>query len=533
MQFTVQTRLSPDATTASGFDTLGAQHGVLLRSLYAEMARNGGKALDYKTAFCAKHHITARTFNALRVEVQGAIDSVRELLKAQAQDLSRQIARLKTKLKASGKRLDQHKAKALKLTPQRLESERRAHHHRQRALNKKTQKLAAVKQRLAAPVPGIAFGTRKLFRQQWHADSAPFKDAAEWKAAWRAARSHQVFFLGAKDETGGNQSCVARLQEDGTWHLQVRRFDRNLTGADRYLNLTGIRFLHGHGQLAAAFANGQALSYRFHRDERGWRVFVSFEVAARDLVTMSPLCGAVGVDFNQTHLSVATVDAYGNPAHLRDMDFAAGTDGAQRDRLANVIRELVIDCARQKLPLVVEDLDFAVLKRRLSAEGASAERQVKLSGLQYAQYRAQVERQCARHGVRLIKVAPAYTSVAGRLKYASRLGVSVHQAAALVIGRRGQQRKERVPRAGPLAVSGMAAALPFVVPVWKATEIGEARWARLSALLRVHRRQCWKATRARILPSGSAGNCRSVVGRSRAPRVGTVVRPAESSPLTW
>lgn len=59
------------------------------------------------------------------------------------------------------------------------------------------------------------------------------------------------------------------------------------------------------------------------------------------------------------------------------------------------------------------------------------------------------------------------------MKYAARLGVTAHEAAALVIGRSGQQRKERVPRSGPLAVPGMAAALPFVVPVWKATENGE------------------------------------------------------------
>jgi hypothetical protein len=92
----------------------------------------------------------------------------------------------------------------------------------------------------------------------------------EWMRAWRAARSHQLFYLGSKDETAGNQSCVATLQKDGTGTLQLRHPDNTLKGADRYLNLAGSRFPHGHPQLAAALAQGQALSYRFHRDERDW-----------------------------------------------------------------------------------------------------------------------------------------------------------------------------------------------------------------------------------------------------------------------
>lgn len=204
--------------------------------------------------------------------------------------------------------------------------------------------------------------------------------------------------------------------------------------------------------------------------------------------------------------------------------------------LNRVIRRVVRDCAAQKRALVIEALDFEQKKKQLSAQRASARRQRQLSGLQYAQYLDQVARQCERHGVGLIVVDPAYTSVTGLLKYASRLGVSSHEAAALVIGRRGQQRSERVPRQGPLAVPCMASVAPFAVPGWKAAETGVARWARLSALLRVHRRRCWQAATRKAAASssaGSAGNRRSEAGRSRAPRVGAIVPPADSSPHSW
>lgn len=323
MQFTAQTRLPVDDATASVLDALGERHGRLRRSLYACMARGGGKALDYKVGFCAKHQITARAFNALRVDVQGAIDGVRELLRARAKELGTQLGKLRRQLKKSGALLDQHAKGAVRLKPHRLAKERHTHHHRQRARVKKEQQLTAVRARLAAPVPGIAFGSRKLFRQQWHIGSTRFNNTTEWKAAWRAARNHQLFYLGSKDETAGNQSCVARRQADGSFALQLRRPDKALTGEDRYLRLTGLRFAHGEEHLVAALAAGQALTYRFHRDERGWRVLVSLELPATALVTTSVLHQAMGMDFNQTHLATAAVDAYGNPAGFRCLSFAA------------------------------------------------------------------------------------------------------------------------------------------------------------------------------------------------------------------
>ena len=46
------------------------------------------------------------------------------------------------------------------------------------------------------------------------------------------------------------------------------------------------------------------------------------------------------------------------------------------------------------------------------------------------------------------KVKPAYTSIIGRFKYQTQYGISVHHAAALVIGRRGERKvwRENVPK---------------------------------------------------------------------------------------
>jgi IS605 OrfB family transposase len=51
-----------------------------------------------------------------------------------------------------------------------------------------------------------------------------------------------------------------------------------------------------------------------------------------------------------------------------------------------------------------------------------------------------------RLGFRVKKVNPAYTSVIGRFKYMKKYGLSVHESAALVIGRRGLGYRERLPK---------------------------------------------------------------------------------------
>ena len=63
-----------------------------------------------------------------------------------------------------------------------------------------------------------------------------------------------------------------------------------------------------------------------------------------------------------------------------------------------------------------------------------------------------------RQGVEVYKVNPAYSSVIGRVKFMERYGLSVHQAAALVLARRLLGCSERIPRlrVAPLAMASMS-----------------------------------------------------------------------------
>ena len=58
-----------------------------------------------------------------------------------------------------------------------------------------------------------------------------------------------------------------------------------------------------------------------------------------------------------------------------------------------------------------------------------------------------LEAACIRAGIEVIKVAPQYTSKIGLYKYSHQYNLNIHNAAALVIGRRACNIREKVPRA--------------------------------------------------------------------------------------
>ena len=138
--------------------------------------------------------------------------------------------------------------------------------------------------------------------------------------------------LGSRDETAGCQLCVASVADDGTLTLKLRLPDCLAGQHGKHLVIQGVRFAYGHEQVLAALESnaqyaayrrkhgekaarqtglGQAVCYRFKRDAKGWRVFVTTDLPCVPIMT-DQRRGVIGVDINADHLAVAETDASGN-----------------------------------------------------------------------------------------------------------------------------------------------------------------------------------------------------------------------------
>ena len=290
----------------------------------------------------------------------------------------------------------------------------------------------------------------------------------------------------AGDETSGLPAVRATIGDDGTLTLRLRMPDCLANQHGKYLIIPYVRFAYGHEQVLAALqrnadyvahrrehgdkaaratALGQAISYRFKRDDKGWRAFVSTQMMDVPVVT-DQRRGAIGVDLNADHLAVVDTDASGN--YLKAWRVPLVTYGKSQRQAEALIGDAVasvVQYAREVgKPVVIEKLDFRQKKSAL--EGESRRYSRVLSSFSYGKIKVYFLSRGYRQGVEIHQVNPAYSSVIGRVKFMERYGLTVHQAAALVLARRLLGCSERIPRRWVCPV-GNGGHVAFTVPVRK------------------------------------------------------------------
>ena len=142
----------------------------------------------------------------------------------------------------------------------------------------------------------------------------------------------------------------------------------------------------------------------------------------------------------------------------------------------------VVEYAREVgKPIVIERLDFRQKKAVLEGESRKYSRM--LSSFSYGKIKAYFISRGYRQGVEVHQVNPAFSSVIGRVKFLERYGLTVHQAAALVLARRLLGCSERIPHRWVAAI-GNGVHIAFTVPVRKRVKHVWTYWGAVSGQLR-------------------------------------------------
>ena len=132
-------------------------------------------------------------------------------------------------------------------------------------------------------------------------------------------------------------------------------------------------------------------------------------------------------------------------------------------------------------PIVIEKLDFR--QKKAALEGESRRYSRMLSSFSYGKIKAYFVSRGYRQGVEVHQVNPAYSSVIGRVKFMERYGLSVHQAAPLVLARRSLNCSECIPRRWVCPV-GNGVQVAFTVPARKRVRHVWTYWGAISGQLR-------------------------------------------------
>jgi len=495
MTLTYQTRLSLDERQEEILGEYACLLSTVERSLYAEVAK-GKTAASCKNDFLKRYGITARQFNACRVSLEGKIAACQAGQEQALASLKQQIGSLDQQIQCLEKKASKHFIL----------------HQKKRRRNDLSHRLSLREEDRKQGRVHLCFGGKKLFQAQFHLEKSGFASHQEWRRAWQAKRNSEFFVLGSKDETAGNQTCTARIQDDGRLSLRLRLPGALTEKYGKYIELENVAFAHGQEAVLASLndPNGQALSYRFKKDAKSWRVFVSTALKKPDLVSKEGN-GVIGIDLNADHVACVETDRFGNPVGKTTLPWVSygKTKGQLKAITGDICKEIVDKAKKAKKPIVIEKLDFQKKKLSLGEKGAFARL---LSSFAYGVFFVFLMARAFKHGIAVHRVNPAFTSVLGRVNYARRYGLSIHLAAALCIARRHQKFSEAPCSPDGKIPDGKGGHVAFVLPVRNRTKHVWHFWGqvkkKLTTALAAHFRAIRNRSSSPTSPTLEIGNSR-------------------------
>lgn len=474
--FTYETRLLLDEQQGSILQECASLLSATLRSLYAEVAR-GKNSASCKNTFLKEYEITARQFNACRISLEGKISAYQATQEIRCASLKQQIDTLDKKIKLLEKK----------------PSKRSVVHHKKRRKNILAARLSSIEEDQKQKRTRVCFGGKKLFSAQYHLEKNGFASHAEWKKAWEEKRNNEFFVLGSKDEASGNQTCTAYIQPDETLSLRLRLPPALEKKHGKYLEIQNVLFNYGQKAVLAALRNqnGQALSYRFKKDAKSWKVFVSLALKKEKSISEEGN-GAIGIDLNVDHIAYVETDSCGNP--IKKKIFPRISYGKTQQQIkaitGEICKEIVQHAQKAKKPIIIEQLDFQKKKLNLKKEHPKFARL--LSGFSYGLFFTFLHARAFKHGVEVHAVNPAFTSIIGCVNYAKRYGLSTHLAAALCIARRHQKFSESPISSKGIIPDGKGCQVTFDLPVRNRTKHVWHFWGqvkkKIKAVLAAHHR---------------------------------------------
>ena len=233
-----------------------------------------------------------------------------------------------------------------------------------------------------------------------------------------------------------------------------------------------IGWNHLADEWRAQVSSHQAVGYAIRLDaEQGrWYITASWSLPLRDTLSVEEAAQSgrcLAVDVNSGHLDARILDTHSNPIGrpVRKDIPQKGSSSHRLGALREAVSQLVKWAKQQGASVVaVEKLNFTdarTLGRQKGRRGkAGRTTRRKMCGIPTSRFTHTMASAAYRHGMAVVAVDPAYTSIWGQRYWKKPLDRSRrqrgdgHQAAAVVIGRRSQ--RQATTRPAPQPTRGLA-----------------------------------------------------------------------------
>ncbi|MFZ8834047.1 MAG: IS200/IS605 family accessory protein TnpB-related protein [Candidatus Caldipriscus sp.] len=294
----------------------------------------------------------------------------------------------------------------------------------------------------------IVFGSRELF-EKLKKKHLTGKRREKLRQEWEERRYGILYSRGDKSK-GGNLN-LRFVNLNNQWHLRI-----NL-GSGEYVWAKVVRsakrkrdmWIDFVWDLTQAERTGNWFAYTVRLRLKNRKIYaqISKEEKFPEII-ITRENGVIGIDINAYpfHLALSWTSRDGNLEKYERISLNGLLDGNANKReyfIWQTAHQIVDIAKREGKAIVVENLEKVPKGRR--GDGMPKLRQ-KLQKWIYRGLLEKIEIVSRRKGVQVIRVNPAYTSIIGKIKYSPMLGIDKDVVSAYVIGRRGLEFEERIPK---------------------------------------------------------------------------------------
>jgi len=443
--YTIETRLQKEY--CGYFREFAPEFAALCRRISQDLRHGVETDSKYVTALMQKTGYLKRTVNSALRQIKGRIKALKELQKTQIADKKNKVEALVGKIKDLSDEIDELK-KSVVQHPNDKELLRKYKNKKAKLYSLQVRKNRFnndIRNYEKSDVPDICYGSKAFFAKQYHLEDNGYKTHKKWLNDFRKLRDRQVYYLASREETAGNQMCQLKYQ-GGSFLLKVRK-ERKYCPEDAKRNdernyvWIPLDFSYRRELLIYALNNGLPLSYTFTCKNGKW--YVDVAVTVKNEIWTDTSDGCIGMDFNNGFIALTETDKSGNITKTTNIPLKYhGTGNRAKSEMSEKISKIVRYAFNKKKAISIENLKFSKKKSCCLRKGKKKYNEM-LHLLDYSRYKQLCTDYCSTYGVMLKLVNPAYTSKIGKQKYADKRKLTVHNAAAYVIARRGQGFKDR------------------------------------------------------------------------------------------
>ena len=448
--FTIETRLEKDKFSIEYFIWDMHKQNRLFRIVWKLIQTMNMPEHKLNTYIQHAYDIDKRTASSLIKTAKGRLKAMKELKKVEMNQLSNKIGTIKNQITKFSDDITKLKNKVTlnKASKQELIKYRRLKQkiwQKKQRLNRMKQKLQQYQAMIENDYYAVCWGSKKLFKAQYHLKENSFKSHEGWLNAYRRKRDSQINFIGCHSEPCGNQNCQLTYdQENDSFTLKIRK-DKEVTEEKehKFIMIPDLHFKYQKDKLIEVMKEHKTpVTFRILRRVKKWYIQVIFTwTQNKEEIIQRPQYGTIGLDYNDGFISMSETDYYGNLIDLKHFPLRYhGTGNKANSEIQQVLAKIVKIAKERQKPIVIEDLDFMKTKsKRTKSYGVKGKQYNKMiHAFDYSRYKERLANVCYRNKVGLLYVNAAYTSINGESKYSKRMKLNRHQAASYVIARKGQ-----------------------------------------------------------------------------------------------